>query len=57
MNIVDLTSTVQPAPGSGSPFYVMDIHVQVPAAIAGTELEAGLAAVADELHVDISMRR
>ena len=57
VNIVDLSSTVQPAPGSGSPFYVMDIHVQVPAGIAGTALETGLAAVADELHVDISMRR
>ena len=57
VNIVDLTSTVQPAPGSGSPFYVMDIHVQVPAKLAGAELEVGLAGVADELHVDISVRR
>lgn len=57
VNIVDLKSTVRPAPGSGSPFYVMDIHVQVPAEMSGAVLESGLAAVADELHVDISVRR
>jgi glycine cleavage system transcriptional repressor len=57
VNIVDLKSTVQPAPGSGSPFYVMDIHVQVPAEVGGAALESGLAAVADELNVDISVRR
>lgn len=57
VNIVDLTSAVRPAPGSGSPFYVMDLHVQLPTGISGAELEPGLAAVADELHVDISLRR
>ena len=57
VNIVDLKSAVQPAPGSGSPFYVMDIHIQVPAAVTGATLEGGLAAVADELNVDISVRR
>lgn len=57
VNIVDLKSAVQPAPGSGSPFYVMDIHIQVPPALTSAALEGGLATVADELNVDISVRR
>ncbi len=57
VNIVDLKSAVRPTPGSGSPFYVMDIHIQVPAAVPGAILEAGLAAVANDLNVDINLRR
>lgn len=57
VNIVDLTSEVQPTPGSGSPFYVMNLHVQIPVGLADAELEAGLAAVADDLNVDVSLRR
>ena len=57
VNIIDLKSVVRPAPGSGSPFYVMDIHIQVPAAVTSVDLESGLAAVADGLNVDISVRR
>jgi len=56
VNIVDLKSTVTAAPGSGTPFYVMDLHLQLPAGVALGPLEDGLAAVADELHVDISIK-
>jgi len=54
LNICDLKSAVSQSPGSGTLLYVMDIHVQLP---EGTDLgmfEEGLAAVADELNVDIS---
>ncbi|GAB6081466.1 amino acid-binding protein [Desulfuromonas carbonis] len=57
VNIIDLKSVVRPAPGSGSPFYVMDIHIQVPATVTGAVLESGLAEVADALNVDVSIRR
>lgn len=55
VNIVDLKSTVTAAPGSGTPYYVMDLHLQLPADSDAGRLEEGLAAVADELHVDISL--
>lgn len=55
VNIVDLKSTVTAAPGSGTPFYVMDIHLQLPGTITRDRLEADLSAVADELNVDISL--
>lgn len=55
VNIVDLKSTVKPSPESGTAVYMMDIHIQLPAGIAPAQLEEGLAAVADELLVDISL--
>lgn len=55
VNILDLTSRVSPEPGSGTPFYVMDIALALPPKMAPATLEEGLAAVADELHVDISL--
>jgi glycine cleavage system regulatory protein len=36
---------------------MMDIHIQVPEKVLMEEVEAGLSAVADELHVDISVSR
>lgn len=57
VNIVDLKSTVKSSPESGSAVYSMDIHVQVPEGYSPEQLEDGLSAVADELHVDISLSR
>ncbi len=57
INIFDLKSAVRSEPGSGSPFYVMDIHVQVPTALSLKEVEDGLSAVADDLNADISLVR
>jgi glycine cleavage system transcriptional repressor len=53
LNISNLQSSVKSSPGSGTTFYVMDIHVQVPAGVSMSEMETGLSAVADELTVDI----
>jgi len=55
VNIVDLTSTVTAAPGSGTPFYVMDLHLQFPPGVGPEQLQDGLTAVADELNVDINL--
>jgi glycine cleavage system transcriptional repressor len=55
LNISNLQSSVKSSPGSGTTIYVMDIDVQLPAGVAIAEVEAGLSAVADELHVDISV--
>ena len=55
VNILDLTSKVIAAPGSGTPLYIMDIEIQMPAGMTIDKLEEGLSAVADELHVDISL--
>jgi len=55
VNILDLSSKVMAAPGSGTPLYIMDIDIQMPAGMTLDKLEEGLSAVADELHVDISV--
>jgi len=56
LNIVDLSSAVTASPGSGTLLYLMDIQVEKPTAEGRAVLEEGLAAVADELHVDIAIR-
>ncbi len=55
VNIIDLKSTVMASPESGTAIYKMDIHIQVPVSLPLTVLEEGLAGVADELNVDISL--
>lgn len=55
LNIVDLNSRVKPSPESGTTLYEMDIHIQVPTGMSMEKVEDGLAGVADELHVDISL--
>ncbi len=55
VNILDLSSKVMAAPGSGTPLYIMDIDIQMPAGMTIDKLEEGLSVVADELHVDISL--
>ncbi|BCR04248.1 amino acid-binding protein [Desulfuromonas versatilis] len=55
VNIVDLKSQAQASPESGTAVYLMDIHVQLPAGTALRAIEEGLATVADELHVEISL--
>ncbi len=57
MNIFDLKSTVKEEPGSGSRFYLMDIHIQVPEGTSMAQLEEGLREVEDELAVDIAISR
>jgi len=57
LNISNLQSTVKSSPGSGTAIYVMDIHVQVPGEQSMVNVETELGAVADELHVDISVSR
>jgi glycine cleavage system transcriptional repressor len=55
LNITDLKSTVRASPESGTPLYLMDIHIQVPPGTALEQVERGLLAVADELNVEISL--
>lgn len=57
INITDLKSTVKPSPESGTAIYLMTIHIQIPHAVAVEQVENGLSAVADELHVDITLSR
>ena len=57
VNIIDLNSKVKESPESGTALYLMDIDVRVPKSLSFDQLEAGLASVADELHVDINLTR
>jgi glycine cleavage system transcriptional repressor len=54
-NILDLKSRVKSSPESGTALYQMQIDIQTEAGISAEDIEAGLAPVADELHVDISV--
>ena len=54
VNIVDLVSRIKASPESGTSFYLMDIHVQVPEGADMDGLNAGLALVGEELNVDIT---
>lgn len=55
INIVSLESTVKASPESGTALYVMDIQVQIPIGTAMEPIADGLARVADDLNVDISL--
>ncbi len=55
-NILDLKSSVKSSPESGTALYRMQIHIQAQSGISSEDIEADLAAVADELHVDISVQ-
>ncbi|PLX85156.1 MAG: hypothetical protein C0617_05585 [Desulfuromonas sp.] len=57
VNIVDIKSTVKASPESGTAVYTMEILVQVPGGSSPSQLEDGLAAVAEEVHVDITVSR
>ncbi len=54
LNIVDLVSRLTPSPNSGTSFYVMDIHIQVPAEVDMDQITTGLDRVGEELNVDIT---
>ncbi len=56
LNILDLKSTVKSSPESGTALYQMQIHIQAQTGTSAEEIEASLSPVADELHVDISVR-
>jgi glycine cleavage system transcriptional repressor len=57
VNIIDLNSKVKSSPESGTALYLMDIDVRVPHDVPLEQVEAGLGAVADDLHVDITLSR
>ncbi len=57
VNITDIKSAVKASPESGTAVYAMEILVQVPEGKSPSHLENGLGAVADELHVDITVSR
>ncbi len=55
VNIAQLTSSVQASPESGGAVYRMEIAVQIPEGLPLNQVKAGLTAVAEELHVEISL--
>jgi glycine cleavage system transcriptional repressor len=57
LNIIQLESTAEASPESGATIYSMTIHVQVPEELPFDQLEEKLSAVADELHVDVTLAR
>lgn len=57
LNISQLDSTASASPQSGATIYSMTIQIQVPEDLPFDQLEEELTAVADELHVDISLTR
>jgi len=54
VNIVDLQSRSQPGPG-GSPYYLMTLSAEVPNSVDPRALRKALAAVADELVIDVAL--
>jgi glycine cleavage system transcriptional repressor len=57
LNIVQLNSNAKASPESGATIYSMDIQIQVPEEVSLEQIEEQLSAVADQLHVDISLAR
>ncbi len=57
LNIIQLDSSADASPQSGATIYSMTIYVQVPEELPFDQLEEDLSAVADELHVDVTMAR
>ncbi len=57
LNIVQLDSAASASPQSGATIYSMTIHIQVPENLPFDQLEEELSAVADELHVDVTLAR
>lgn len=55
LNILDLKSSIKSSPESGTALYQMQIHIQGKAGVSADTIEAGLAQVSDDLHVDISV--
>lgn len=56
LNIVDLVSHIQASPNSGTLFYLMDIHIQIPEGTDMDKVSDGLALVGEELNVDIAFK-
>lgn len=54
LNIVDLVSHIKASPDSGTAFYVMDIHIQIPEGTDMGKISDGLTLVGEELNVDIA---
>ena len=55
INIRTLSSEVKLSPQSGTTLYAMSIIVEIPLEISQSSVEEGLAAIGDELHVDVSI--
>ena len=53
LNIIDLVSRIEASPNSGTSFYVMDIHIQIPEGADMDFVNDGLTQVGEALNVDI----
>ena len=56
LNIVDLISRIKASPNSGTAFYVMDIHIQIPEGTDMDSINNGLARTGEELNVEIGFK-
>jgi glycine cleavage system transcriptional repressor len=54
VNIDDLRSKKTFMAQSGTPLYLMKIHIQIPQEVSLDDLDEGLSRIADELNVDIA---
>lgn len=57
LSIIELESSSSASPQSGATIYSMTIHIQVPESLPFDQLEDELAALADDLHVDVTLAR
>jgi len=57
LNIIDLKSIVKTTPESGTSLYLMDIHIHLTGGATPESIEEGLDDVAEELNVEITVRR
>jgi glycine cleavage system transcriptional repressor len=57
INITDLHTHVEPAPDTGSPVFTMVVDVTVSPEVDRKALRRDLEAMADELHVEISLTK
>jgi glycine cleavage system transcriptional repressor len=57
VNIVDLKSSIDTAPESGTAIYSMDLQVEVPKDVSMGVLGQGLDQIAADLHVDITIEK
>ena len=55
INVVDLQSHLRFSPESGTAFYSIQMHVEIPEDISLEKVRTGLHQVGDELHVDITL--
>ena len=57
ITIREMKTSSRPEPGTGTPLYTMRIEMAVPAPLQPESLQADLDRVAEELKIDVTLRR